>query len=147
MFGLMGARGILADAGAAPPASELLPDPGIDSPAAWDLNSPAAASISGGSMTSTTGDSATPVQTMLLAPTVAGEQYRLTVDEVSASGAIYRIRMRTSGGAEQLVANAFDSGATGREFAFTAAAEQDRLRIAFHDTGIELARVSLERVS
>lgn len=147
MFGLMGARGILADAGGAAPASELLPDPGIDSPVAWDLNSPAAASISGGSMTSTTGDSATPVQTMLLAPTVAGEQYRLTVDEVSANGAIYRIRMRTSGGAEQLVANAFDSGITGREFLFTAAAEQDRLRIAFHDTNIQLTRISLVPVT
>lgn len=141
MFWLMGMRGATA---AALPSLELVPDPGIDSPGMWDLNSPPAASISGGSMTSTTGDSGTPVQIMLSAPTVAGQQYRLTIDEVSANGSIYRIRMVTAGGAEQLVANAFDSGITGREFTFTAAAEQDRLRIAFHDVGISLSTVSLQ---
>lgn len=147
MFGLIGKRGLRDGQDGAPPSSEMLPDPEIDNPGVWDLNSPAAAAISGGMMTSVTGDSASPVEVLLLTPTAAGQQYRITVDEVSANGAIYRIRMRTSGGAEQLVANAFDSGITGREFLFTAAAEQDRLRIAFHDTNIQLTRISLVPVT
>lgn len=148
MLGLLGQRSRGASAGGSP-AGDLIPDPNIDMPGAWDLNSPAAASIAAGIMTSTTGDSASPVSTLLTAPTAAGASYRIEIDEATSGEMLYRVRLRNSGGGggEQLIVSAFDSGMTPRSVTFTASSVFDQLRIAFHDVGIGIDRVSLQPVA